>query len=170
MRLKFINSNFITLFIKLDLLNKPFSKFSVFLFFIFLSKWGQVFSQAITLGSNFILCSSDSSTTISANTSGLGNNSVTSYAWSINSTSISNSSSTLSVSPNLSANPQNVSCIVTLSNSNTISDTVKVYTIYPGTISSVIQIACNSSGYDPSLFGCTDNGKMNSNQLIEKTC
>ena len=46
MRLKFININFIPLFIKLDLLNKPFSKFAVFLFFIFLSKWGQVFSQA----------------------------------------------------------------------------------------------------------------------------
>gem|GEM_PF-4502692 len=45
MRLKFINGNFITLFIKLDPLNKPFSKFAVFLFFIFLSKWGQVFSQ-----------------------------------------------------------------------------------------------------------------------------
>lgn len=48
MRLKFINSNFIPLFIKLDLLNKPFSKFAVFLFLIFLSKWGQVFSQAAT--------------------------------------------------------------------------------------------------------------------------
>ena len=141
-------------------MNKPFSKFAVFLFFIFLSKWGQVFSQAITLGSNFILCSSESPNTISANTSGLGNNSVTSYAWSINSTSISNSISTLSVSPNLSTNPQIVSCIVTLSNSNTISDTVKVYTIYPGTISSGIQIACNSSGYDPSLFGSTNNGTM----------
>ncbi|NBW30877.1 MAG: hypothetical protein EBR35_06445, partial [Flavobacteriales bacterium] len=114
-------------------------------------------------GGNFILCSSDSPNTISANTSGLGNNSVTSYAWSINSSSISNSSSTLSVSPNLSTNPQIVSCIVTLSNSNTISDTVKVYTIYPGTISSVIQIACNSSGYDPSLFGSTDNGTTSLN-------
>ena len=46
MRLKFINGNFITLFIKLDLLNKPFTKFAVFLFLIFLSNWGQVFSQA----------------------------------------------------------------------------------------------------------------------------
>ena len=142
-------------------MNKTFAKSAVFLFFICLISCTQLFSQALNLGSNFILCSnSNNPSTISADTTGLGINSVISYAWRINSTIISNSISTLSVSPNLSTNPQIVSCIVTLSNSNTISDTVKVYTIYPGTISSGIQIACNSSGYDPSLFGSTNNGTM----------
>ncbi len=84
MRLKFININFIPLFIKLDLLNKPFSKFAVFLFLIFLSKWGQVFSQAsfstsqAAVNGTITICQGN---TITYTNTSTGTNNNTNYNW-----------------------------------------------------------------------------------------
>jgi len=92
---------------------------------------GVGYSQNLDLGDDLVLCASNSET-ITASASGLGGNTITSYAWQINGSSVGNSTNSLSVAPSLNPNnPQLVSCTITLSNGNTVTETIEVLTIQP---------------------------------------
>ncbi len=91
-----------------------------------------VAAQSLNLGPDLILCNGNGPTTITANASGAGTGNISSYVWSINGTTLTNSTSTLSVSPAVTpTNLQVVVCTATLANNTVLTDTVEVLTINP---------------------------------------
>ena len=114
-------------------------------------------SPSLSLGSNQIICSGSNTATVAAATNNLGTLTVSSYAWTVNSTSVSGTTNTLIVNASLSNNnTQTVVCTATLSDGNTVVDNMKVYTLDPGVIANN-QYGC-SSPYDPSAFTSTNGG------------
>jgi gliding motility-associated-like protein len=119
-------------------------------------------AQNVNLGDDIIFCIGGGSEVVTADISVLGNNSTSSYAWTLNGSSAPSVTNQLTVMPSLIANnPQIVSCNVTLSNNNIITDEVYLYSINAGTISNN-QFSCNT-GFNPNTFTSTNGGTTSLN-------
>jgi PKD-like domain len=119
----------------------------------------------LSLGSNQIICSGSNTAIVPAIVSNLQGLTVSTYAWTVEGVNAGTTSSTsitvnASLSPN---NPQDVNCVVTLSDGSTIDDNMKVYTISPGVIAGD-QFSCTSP-YDPSPFTSTSGGTTSLNNV-----
>jgi len=113
-------------------------------------------NPTLDLGGDQLVCAGNNSVQVTASLTNTGGQSVT-YAWLINGSSVTGSTSSITVNANLTAaNPQVVACAATIDNSTTIYDTVNVYTIDPGTIGSN-QFSC-SAPYNPTAFTSISNG------------
>ena len=109
----------------------------------------------LSLGGDQIICAS-SNITVNAT---LSNSSATvsNYAWTINGVSVSGNNSSITVNASLSPNnPQNVTCTSTLSNNATLTESIQVFTVDPGTIGSN-QFSCTSP-FSPTSFTSINAG------------
>ena len=107
-------------------------------------------NPALNLGSEQLICAGNNSVPITAVLLNSGGQTAT-YAWTINGSSVSGTTSSITVNASLTAaNPQVVSCTATLTNNSTVTESINVYTIDPGTIGSN-QFSCTSP-YNPSPF------------------
>jgi gliding motility-associated-like protein len=127
-----------------------------FLSFLFLST--KIFSQqncSVNLVSNQYVCQG-SNATITANTSGMGQN--PNFSWMVNGNQnqSNNNSITIQINGN---NPTTVICTASNNNNNcNDSDTIQIYSVNPGTIASN-QYVCNGS--IPITINSTNGGSTN---------
>lgn len=141
-----------------------------FIFGLFSLIWMQIsFAQSsnpsLNLGSNQIICSGSNTAIVSATLNNLGSLTALSYTWTVEGVPAGTSSSTsitvnASLSPN---NPQDVNCIVLLSDSSTVDDNMKVYTIHPGVIAGD-QFSCTAP-FNPNAFTSTNGGTTSLNNV-----